>query len=154
MDRGIMSTEAYFTHTTDDGIIYDARPLPVEFYSLAHKPVEGTPIRVYIIDPNEERKFSNREGSRGIYLSDDGEQGLVGYYDYQIYENGDIQSQNLYIHPFHRNKGHARNLLNYVESILVDGAVSRDHIIESPYLHKVVDRINERGKVFADYRKE
>jgi GNAT superfamily N-acetyltransferase len=146
MGKNLMITKVYFTHTTDDGYIFDARPMPEEFIGTHNKPSTGTPIRLFVIDTNEERKFNTIPGQFGVFLSDNGEQGYVGFYDYQVEDDGNITSQGFYVHPFHRNKGIAKKVLMYIESICEEGTISRDHVVTSPYLHKIVDEMIARGK--------
>jgi GNAT superfamily N-acetyltransferase len=153
MGKSLMITKTYFTHTTDDGYIFDARPMPEEFIGTHDKPSTGTPIRLFVIDTNEEKKFATIPGQIGIFLSDEGEKGYVGFYDYQVEDDGNITSQAMYIHPFHRNKGIAKKVLFYIESICEDGTVSNDHVVSSPYLHKIVDEIISRGKKTIIYKK-
>lgn len=141
-----MITKVYFTHTTDDGYIFDARPMPEEFIGTHDKPATGTPIRLFVIDTNEERKFKTIPGEFGIFLSDEGEKGYVGFYDYQVEDDGNITSQAFYVHPFHRNKGIARKVLFYIESICEEGTISKDHVVTDPHLHKIVDELIARGK--------
>ena len=148
-----MITKVYYTHTTDDGYIFDARPMPEEFIGTHDKPSTGTPVRLFVIDTNEERKFNTIPGNFGVFLSDEGEQGYVGFYDYQVEDDGNITSQAMYVHPFHRSKGIARKVLLYIESICEDGTMSNDHVVSNPYLHKVVDEIISRGKKTIIYRK-
>ena len=62
-----MITKVYFTHTTDDGYIFDARPMPEEFIGTHNKPATGTPIRLYVIDTNEKRKFNYPDLVRYIF---------------------------------------------------------------------------------------
>ncbi len=141
-----MITKIYFTHTTDDGYIFDARPMPEHQSDRHASPITGTPIRLFIIDTNEERKFNTIPNQFGIFLSDEGEKGYVGFYDYQVEDDGNITSQGMYIHPFHRKKGIARKVLFYIESICEEGTISRDHLIVDPHLHKIVDEIIAMNK--------
>ena len=141
-----MITKLYFTHTTDDGYIFDARPMPAEFIGTHDKPATGTPIRLFVIDTNEERKFDTIPGEFGIFLSDKGEKGYVGFYDYQVEDDGNVTSQAFYVHPFHRNKGIARKVLLYIENICEEGTTFRDHIVSDPHIQKIVDEIIARNK--------
>jgi GNAT superfamily N-acetyltransferase len=146
MGNSLMITKVFFTHTTDDGYIFDARPMPEESIGTHDKPSTGTPIRLFVIDTNEERKFNTIPGQSGIFLSDEGEKGYVVFYDYQVEDDGNITSQAMYVHPFHRNKGIARKVLFYIESICEEGTISNDHIVADPHLHKIVDELIARGK--------
>ena len=149
-----MITKVYFTHTTDDGYIFDARPMPAEFIGTHDKPSTGTPIRLFIIDTNEERKFATIPGQFGVFLSDEGEQGYVGFYDYQVEDDGNVTSQAMYVHPFHRSKGIARKVLFYIESICEEGTIYRDHVVSDPHIRKIVDELNAMNKVTVLMRKE
>ena len=146
-----MITKVYFTHTTDDGYIYDARPMPEEFIGTHHKPASKTCIRLYVIDTNEEKKFIVHKGSKNISLSDEGEKGFVGYYDYQIEDNGTITPQSFYVHPFHRGKGIAKNVLFYIENISEKGTIYDDFVISDPSIVKIVEEIISRNKCIVNY---
>jgi hypothetical protein len=152
MGKNLMITKVYFTHVTEDGYIYDARPMPQEVIGTHHRPNTGTPVRLYIIDTKEDRKFKSIPGENGMFISDEGEKGYIGYYDYQVEDDGNITSQSVYIHPFHRNKGIAKNMLFYIESICEEGTISKDHVISSPHLVKVIEKIVSNGKTVIDYK--
>jgi hypothetical protein len=147
MGKNLMITKVYYTHTTDDGYIFDARPMPEEFISRYGKSSTGTPVRVFIIDTNEERKFKTIPNDFGVFLSDEGEQGYIGYFDYQIEDDKNITYYALYIHPFHRNKDIARKVFLHTESICEEGTVFNNGSISSAYLYSIVDEINARNKV-------
>jgi len=117
MGKNLMFKEIYFSHTTSDGIIYEARPMPEEFIGNNNVKSFGTPIRVYMIDTNEERKFKDVIGETGVFISDEGEQGYVGYYDFYVESDNTITSGIFYVHPFHRKRGLTKNLIGYLESI-------------------------------------
>lgn len=141
-----MITKVYFTHTTDDGYIFDARPMPTEFIGTHDKPSSGTPIRLFIIDTNEKRKFNTIPGQFGVFLSDEGEQGYIGFYDYQIEDDESITIQGFYVHPFHRNKGIVKKVALYIESICEEGTVYGDFLVVDPRLHRVMNDMIARGK--------
>jgi GNAT superfamily N-acetyltransferase len=149
--------QIYFTHTSSKGVIYNARPMPEEFKNIhvavLHNTDSGTAIRVYIIDPNEERKFVGKINKQGIYVSDDGEQGYIGYYDYNLEEDGSVTSRAFYIHPQHRGRGIMKDLLLFIEEIAEEGTIYNDHIITNPIISEVVDDIISRGKGAVTYRK-
>lgn len=153
MGESLVITQVYFTHTTDDGYIFDARPMPAEFIGTHNKPATGTPIRLYIIDTNEERKFNTIPGELGIFMSDDGEKGYIGYYDYQIEDDGNVTPQGMYIHPFHRRKGITRKVLFYTESISEQGTIFKEHILVDTSMHNIVDELNAKGKITVIYVK-
>jgi hypothetical protein len=146
MGKSLMITKVYHTHTTDDGYIFDVRPMPEHQSDTHGAPITGTPVRLFVIDTNEKRKFATIPHEYGVFLSDEGEQGYIGFYDYQVEDDGNITSQAMYIHPFHRNKGIAKKVLFYIESICEEGTISKDHLVTNPYLHKIVDELNVRGK--------
>jgi len=156
MEGNLMLRETYFTHDAGDGITFQARPGTEETLAthkfIAHNVDTGLPIRVYIIDANESQKFSARLGEEGIFLSEDGEQGYIGYYDYQIETDQSITSRALYIHPLHRNRGITRKLLLFIESLAEEGIVYNDHIITNPVVTEIVDEIISRGKSTVNYR--
>lgn len=156
MEGDLVLREVYYTHDAGDGLTFNARPGTAETVAthrfVAHKVDTGTPIRVYILDANESRKFSAREGEEGIFLSEDGEQGYIGYYDYQIETDQSITSRALYIHPLHRNRGITRKLLLFIESLAEEGVVYNDHIITNPVITEIVDDIISRGKSTVNYR--
>ena len=141
-----MITKVYFTHTTDDGYIFDARPMPEHQSDRHGAPITGTPIRLFFIDTNEERKFATIPHEYGVFLSDEGEQGYIGFFDYQVEDDGNITPQAMYVHPFHRNKNVAKKVLFYIESICEEGTISKDQLVTSPYLNNILDEIRSRGK--------
>jgi GNAT superfamily N-acetyltransferase len=149
-----MITKVYFTHTTDDGYIFDARPMPEEFIGTHNKPSTGIPIRLFIIDTNEKRKFNTIPGEFGVFLSDEGEEGYIGFHDYQIEDDGSVTIQGFYVHPFHRSKGIVKKVAFYIESICEEGTVYGDFLVVHPHLHKVMDEIIARGKGTIHMRKE
>ncbi len=143
-----MFKETYFTHTTSDGIIYEARPMPEEVVGTHYSQSTGIPIRIFIYDQNEERKFINYNGQEGIFLSNEGEQGYIGYYDYYVESDGSITSVSVYIHPFHRKKGIFKNLIAFLEDFAEEGTVS-NFIVISQSISGIVDKMIARksGKV-------
>jgi len=146
MGKSLMITKIFFTHTTDDGYIFDARPMPEHQSDRHGAPITGTPIRLFIIDTNEERKFATIPHEYGLFLSAEGEKGYVGFYDYQVEDDGNITSQAMYVHPFHRSKGIARKVLFYIESICEEGTISKDHLVTNAHLHKIVDELIAMNK--------
>ena len=138
-----MFKETYFTHTTSEGIIYKARPMPEEFIGNNNVKSSGTPIRVQMIDTNEERKFKTVFGESGVFISDDGEQGYVGYYDYYIESDNSITSGIFYVHPFHRNKGLTKNLIAFLETINEGDLVYNDLYFSNPKVEEVVKDLED-----------
>jgi GNAT superfamily N-acetyltransferase len=145
MGKNLMFKETYFTHTTPDGITYQARPMPEEFVGTHQPKSTGTPIRIFIYDQNEQKKFITPKGEEGVFLSDEGEQGYIGYYDYYIESDGSITSVSVYIHPFHRKKGIFKNLIAYLEDLAEEGTVS-NFIVVSPSIINIVNKMISRKK--------
>lgn len=144
MGKNLINKEVFYTHTTPDGIIYDSRPMPEEFIESNIVQSSGTAIRLRIIDPSEERKFKAIPGQMGIYLSDDGEQGYVGYYDCYLESDGSFTSGIFYVHPFHRNKGLIKDLIAFLESNFVEDVNQEDIVYNHlGYMDKNVGRIAE-----------
>ena len=142
MGKNLINKEIFYTHTTPDGIIYDSRPMPEEFIESNIVQSSGTAIRLRIIDPSEERKFKAIPGQMGIYLSDDGEQGYVGYYDCYLESDGSFTSGIFYVHPFHRNKGLIKNLIAFLESNFVEDVNQEDIVYNHlGYMDKNVEKI-------------
>lgn len=140
-----MFRETYFTHTTSEGIIYEARPMPEEFINSHYVQSTGTPIRIFIFDINEDRKFITRQGEEGIFLSEDGEKGYIGYYDYYIESDGSITSVSVYVHPFYRKRGIFKNLISFLEDLAEEGTVS-NYIEISKNITNIVDKMISRSK--------
>lgn len=155
MEGNLTLRQVFFTHHSSNGIIYDARPMPEEFKDthklVLHNTNSGTAVRIYIIDPNEERKFAGRIGDEGIYLSDDGEQGYIGYYDYNLEEDGSVTSRAFYLHPQHRGRGIMKNLLLFIEELAEEGTVYNDHVIANPIIAEVIEDIKSREKGTVNY---
>ena len=144
MGKSLINKDIFYTHTTPDGIIYDSRPMPEEFIESNIVQSSGTAIRLRIIDPSEERKFKAIPGQMGIYLSDDGEQGYVGYYDCYLESDGSFTSGIFYVHPFHRNKGLIKDLIAFLESNFVEDVNQEDIVYNHlGYMDKNVGRIAE-----------
>jgi GNAT superfamily N-acetyltransferase len=127
--------------------------MPEEFIGTHDKPSTGTPIRLFVIDTNEERRFNTIPGEIGIFMSDDGEKGYIGYHDYQIEDDGNVTPQGMYIHPFHRRKGIAKKILLHIESISEEGTIFREHTLVDLSLHNRADEANARGKITVIYTK-
>lgn len=136
-----MFKEIYFTHTTSNGIIYEARPMPQEFVQNNVVQSSGTAIRVYMIDTNEERKFLTQPNTTGVFISDDGEQGYVGYYDYYIESDNSITSGIFYVHPFHRNKGLVKDLVTFLETINEGDIIYNNLSFGSTYVAQIVSEV-------------
>ena len=118
--------------------------MPEEFIESNIVQSSGTAIRLRIIDPNEERKFKAIPGETGVYLSDDGEQGYVGYYDCYLESDGSFTSGIFYVHPFHRNKGLIKDLIAFLESNFVEDVNQEDIVYNHlGYMDKNVGRIAE-----------
>ena len=144
MGKNLINKDIFYTHTTPDGIIYDSRPMPIEFIETNVVQSSGTAIRLRIIDPSEERKFKAIPGETGVYMSDDGEQGYIGYYDCYLESDGSFTSGMFYVHPFHRNKGLIKNLIAFLESNFIEdvnqGDIVYNHLV---YSDKNVEKIAE-----------
>lgn len=136
-----MFKEIYFTHVTSNGITYEARPMPKEFIGSNGIKSSGTPIRVYMIDINEERKFKEFPNEIGIFMSDEGKQGYVGYYDYYIESDNSVTSGMFYVHPFHRNRGLVKDLITFLETINEGDIVYNSLSFGSPYVAQVVSEV-------------
>jgi GNAT superfamily N-acetyltransferase len=144
MGKNLINKDIFYTHTTADGIIYDSRPMPQEFIESNIVQSSGTAIRLRIIDPSEERKFKAIPGETGVYISDDGEQGYIGYYDCYLESDGSFTSGMFYVHPFHRNKGIVKNLIAFLESNFLEGLNEGDVVFNiSGYSDKNVEKIAE-----------
>lgn len=138
-----MFKEIYFTHTTPDGITYQARPMPEEFIGNNNVKSSGTAIRVYMIDTKEERKFKTIPGETGVFISDEGEKGYVGYYDFYVESDNSITSGIFYIHPFHRKRGLTKNLISFLESINEGDLIYNDLYYSDPNVAKVVKEFED-----------
>lgn len=136
-----MFKEVYFTHKTTDGITYQARPMPEEFIDNNVVKSSGTPVRVYMIDANEKRKFSTEPSTTGVFISEDGEQGYVGYYDYYIETDNSITSGMFYVHPFHRNRGLVKDLITFLETINEGDIVYNSLSFGNPHVAQVVSEV-------------
>jgi GNAT superfamily N-acetyltransferase len=143
METDMTLSQTYFTHNSPLGVIYEAIPLSAEYVAahthVLHETNSGTDIRVNILDPNEDRKFIQKLPLPGIYLSEDGEKGLIGYYDYRLEDDGTVTSRAFYIHPQHRNRGIMRDVLFYVVGLAEDGTSYNPHLIANKDICKVVD---------------
>ena len=155
MEGNLTLTQTFFTHTSSNGLIYNARPMPEEFLSthksVIHNTNSGTAVRLYIIDPNETRKFACRVSDGVIYISEDGEQGYIGYYDYNLEENGSVTTKLVYIHPQHRGKNISKDLFNFIESIAEEGTIYNNHYIPNNSLIRALDDVLENKKVNITY---
>lgn len=136
-------SQTYFTYNSLLGVIYEARPLSEEYVNahqqVLHKTNSGTDIRVHILDPNEERKFIQKLPGEGVFLSEEGEQGFIGYYDYRLEDDGTVTSRAFYLHPQHRNRGIMRDVLFYVVGLAEDGTSYNPHLIANKAICDVVD---------------
>ena len=146
-----MFTNVYFKQSYDDKITLEARPASEISIKNHLTKSNGIPIRLYVLDANEERKFIDKLGRNGVFLSDQGEQGFIGYYDYCIEDDDTITSQMMYIHPFHRNRSIANRLMNCIEENLTQGSTFNELIAASPYIASEIDRINQNGKIIVNY---
>jgi GNAT superfamily N-acetyltransferase len=155
MEGNLTLTQTFFTHTSDNGLIYDARPMPEEYLnvhqSILHNTNSGIAVRLYIIDPNETRKFANKENDPGVYLSENGEQGYIGYYDYNLEEDGSVTTRLVYIHPQHRGRNISKNLFNFIESIAEEGTIYNNHYIPNESLVKAIEDVLANKKVKLTY---
>ena len=138
-------SQTYFTNNSPLGVIYEARLLSQEHVAahscILHNTDSGTDIRIYIIDPNEDKKFIQKLPGQGIYISDEGEKGFIGYYDYRLEDDGSVTSRAFYLHPLHRNRVIMRDVVFYVINLAEDGTVYNQHIIANRYICNVIDDI-------------
>lgn len=147
MGKSLVFKETYFTHETADGTVYEARPMPVEFID-PNKVLDGsTGIRVYMIDKNEKRKFINIPKEVGVFMSDEGEQGYVGYYDYYIESDNSVTSGMFYVHPFHRNRGLVRNLITFLEAINEGKIIYNNLSFSNLHVARVVNEVDKSNAI-------
>jgi hypothetical protein len=143
MEANLTLSQIYFTYNSPIGVIYDARPLSEEYvnahFYVLHNTESGTDIRIHIIDPNEDRKFIQKLPGQGIYISDEGEMGFIGYYDYRLENDGSVTSRAFYLHPLHRNRGIMRDALFYMTNLAEDGTVYNQHLVANRDICNVVD---------------
>lgn len=139
MKRGLQS------YIDDKGRQYIEEHMPKSFIGKHYSKHDGIPIRMAVYDSSEMRKFIADPNKMVLRLSDDGIQGLVGFCDYYVKEDNGLMIGLMFVHPFHRNKNIANNMVLFMETLVPNGSTLDAWGVTSPYVKQLIETTTSRN---------
>lgn len=135
------------SYTDEQNRIYIEEYMPTEFIGKHTSEHNGTPIRLAVYDPNEDRKFFVDPKKLILRMSDKGIKGLVAFCDYYVKEDNGLYVGLMYVHPFYRNKDISSNMALFFEKIIPLTATLDAYNVTSEYVKKLITNATNKKSI-------